>query len=96
MKHRASGDSLAEESALLSAARADLRNDDVTSAAATLEKLEERFPRGALLQERKVLDIDVLLARGEREAALRSARVFLQRYPDSPHNGKLRALLAVR
>jgi hypothetical protein len=93
IKSKSRNAALAEESALLSSARADLRNGDIGSAGATLEQLRKRFPRGALLQEREVLDIDVLLARGEHDAALRSARAFVQRYPNSPHSTRLRALL---
>jgi hypothetical protein len=87
-----SSDSLAEESALLGAARSQLRNGDAPAADATLKRLRLRFPKGVLIQERQVLAIEVLAARGQAAAAKRQARAFVQRYPDSPHSAKLRPL----
>jgi hypothetical protein len=86
-------DLLAEESRLLGEARAQLRGGDAAAADATLERLQRGFANGALLQEREVLRIDVLEARGDHVAAKRAARTFVKRYPTSPHSTKLRLLL---
>jgi hypothetical protein len=55
--------------------------------------MQSRFPRGVLRQEREVLAIEVLTARGQTEAAKERARAFVVAYPKSPHSEKLRRVL---
>jgi hypothetical protein len=85
---------LAAESALLASARAELRKGEIPAAQRSLNRLRARFPKGALAQERDVLGIELLSARGDSAAAKRAARAFVTSYPDSPHSTRLRTLLA--
>ncbi len=78
-------DALDRESRLLVAARAALRAGDVSRAAAALSELEARFPRGMLGQEREVLKIELMAARGDRAGAARRAERFVAAHPNSPH-----------
>ncbi|CAN90714.1 hypothetical protein sce0557 [Sorangium cellulosum So ce56] len=82
-------DLLRAESALLTEARAKLRSGDVAGATALLERLRAQFPNGVLRQEREVLAIDVLAARGNAQEAKRRAQAFVKQYPKSPHSAKL-------
>ena len=86
-------DRLAEESALLTEARARLRSGDVAGARAALDRLEQRFPRGVLGQEREVLSIELLSASGNAAAARRKARAFVAAHPKSPHSQRLSRFL---
>ncbi|HTN91011.1 MAG TPA: tetratricopeptide repeat protein [Sorangium sp.] len=86
-------DLLRAESALLMEARAELRSGDVAAAAAILERLRVQFPKGVLRQEREVLAIDVLAARGNVQDAKRRAQAFVKQYPRSPHSAKLKRFL---
>ena len=87
-------DQLSEESALLEHARAELRSGHARAAETTLLRMQTRFPRGALTQEREVLLIEALAARGNAEAAERDARSFVAAHPESPHAVQLRRLYA--
>ena len=82
-------DRLSAESALLTEARAYLRNGDANAAQQTLNKLRSKFPKGVLRQEREVLAIEVLSARGNQAAARRRAQAFIAAYPESPHSAQL-------
>ncbi|WP_437594908.1 tetratricopeptide repeat protein [Sorangium sp. So ce1000] len=84
---------LRAESALLTEARSKLRAGDAAGAAAILDRLRAQFPNGVLRQEREVLAIDVLAARGNAQEAKRRAQAFIQQYPKSPHSAKLRRFL---
>ncbi|XXY45585.1 tetratricopeptide repeat protein [Sorangium sp. So ce269] len=86
-------DLLRAESALLMEARAALRSGDAAAAAALLERLRVQFPKGVLRQEREVLAIDVLAARGNVQDAKRRAQAFVKQYPKSPHSAKLKRFL---
>ena len=86
-------DRLSAESALLAAARAQLRAGDARAAEATLARLRARFARGVLVQEREVLAIELLAARGRGAAATRRASAFVRAYPQSPHSAKLNRFL---
>jgi hypothetical protein len=86
-------DSLTAESALLAEARSRLRAGDASGAEELLTKMQARFPRGVLRQEREVLAIEVLTARGQTEAAKDRARAFVRAHPKSPHSEKLRRVL---
>lgn len=82
-------DRLSAESKLLTRARAELRSGNSASAQQVLEQLRVRFPNGVLGQEREVLSIEVLAARGNSDAARRRARAFIAAYPKSPHSAQL-------
>jgi hypothetical protein len=82
-------DRLSAESALLTRARAELRNGNAAAAQQSLNRLRANFPHGVLGQEREVLTIEVLAARGNAEAARRRAQAFIAAYPKSPHNAQL-------
>jgi hypothetical protein len=85
---------LAEESALLTEARASLKRGDPAGALATLRSLDARSPHGVLHQEREVLAIQALAASGEQSAARRRALAFVKAYPNSPHTPLLRRLMS--
>lgn len=86
-------DPLTEESALLTRARAALRTGDTAGAERMLQRMGAEFPRGVLEQERQVLSIEVLAARGDTAAAKARAREFAKAHPTSPHTARLRSLL---
>jgi hypothetical protein len=87
---RSSADRLSAESALLTQARAELRRGDAAAAQKTLDQLRAQFPKGVLAQEREVLSIEVLAARGNPQAARNRAQAFIAAYPKSPHSAQLR------
>jgi hypothetical protein len=82
-------DMLSAESALLTQARAQLRNGDANAAQQLLSTLHKKFPKGMLRQEREVLAIEVLAARGNASAARQRARAFIAAHPESPHSAQL-------
>jgi hypothetical protein len=82
-------DRLSAESALLTRARAQLRHGDALAAQQSLDQLRSKFPKGVLGQEREVLAIEVLAARGNGDAARKRARAFIAAYPKSPHSAQL-------
>jgi len=86
-------DALKAESALLTDARARLRSGNPAAAQASLDRLQAQFPKGMLTQEREVLSIEVLYARGNVEGAKRRAKAFVKAYPKSPHSAKLSRFL---
>jgi hypothetical protein len=86
-------DLLTRESAGLMRARAALRAGDAAEAQRLLEQMTSELPRGVLLQEREVLAIEVLAARGEISAASARARAFAKAHPTSPHTSRLHGLL---
>jgi outer membrane protein assembly factor BamD (BamD/ComL family) len=88
-----SRDPLREESTLLERARAELRGGHPRSAQATLLRLEHQFPKGGLTQEREVLLIEALAARGNARAAARDAQSFIATHPESPHAVPLRRFI---
>ncbi len=82
-------DQLSAESALLTQARADLRKGDARGAQQLLNRLQAQFPKGVLGQEREVLAIEVLAARGNAAAAKKRAQAFIATHPESPHSAQL-------
>jgi hypothetical protein len=84
---------LVRESRALTEARAALRRGDVAAARALLTRLESQ-QGGTLDQERKVLDIEILVAEHNRSAVERKVRAFLEAHPDSPHSARLTRYLA--
>jgi hypothetical protein len=83
----------AQELALLKRAKSHARSAP-QRALALLAEHERRFARGTLVEEREVIAVEALLAAGERAQAERRAAAFLERFPDSAHARRVRALLA--
>jgi TolA-binding protein len=88
-------DPLVGELLALDGARAALGRGDLAGAQAALGRYGERYPRGKLATEARILRIELLLRQGNREAAHRDASDFLQAHPRSPHAPRLRALLGI-
>jgi ferric-dicitrate binding protein FerR (iron transport regulator) len=72
---------LGEENQLLATAIAASKGGDFTGAVATLDDLLRRFPASTLAQEAHVERFRAL-ARSDRAAAAREARLYLALYPD--------------
>ncbi|MBN9165556.1 MAG: hypothetical protein J0I07_31675 [Myxococcales bacterium] len=83
-------DSLAEELALLDAARAE-RDPDLTLAA--LAKHEARFPTGRLAVEREYVAVQTLRKSGREPDARVRARALIERAPSSAYAAELQAWL---
>jgi hypothetical protein len=80
------------ELALLKAARARARSEPARALELCVEH-EQRFARGAFVQEREVIAIEALLASGRRGEAEQRAARFLERFAESAHARRVRALL---
>ena len=76
---------LRDESAALLEIRRTLRAGDAATALRLLEQARQRFPRGALSQEREALGIEALAKSGAKAAATRKAHAFLHSFPKSPY-----------
>lgn len=85
---------LAEENQLLREARSAARAGNASVALSTLQRLDQRFPRGALLQERELLRVQTLEALGKHTQARARAKAFVRRYPNSPYSKHLSKLTA--
>jgi TolA-binding protein len=88
-------DPLVGELLALDGARAALGRGDLAGAQAALGRYGERYPRGKLSTEARILRIELLLRQGNREAAHQEASEFLRAHPQSPHAPRLRALLGI-
>jgi hypothetical protein len=84
---------LAAESELITRARAALHAGDAAGAERFLRQMTAEFPRSVLEQEREVLSIELLAAKGDGEGAKQRARRFAAAHPNSPHSARLRSLL---
>ncbi|HTA92181.1 MAG TPA: hypothetical protein VK745_21525 [Polyangiaceae bacterium] len=76
---------LREESVAVLEIRRTLRAGDASGALRLLEQARQRFPHGALSQEREALSIEALAKSGSRDAAARKADAFLRAHPKSPY-----------
>jgi hypothetical protein len=82
--------SLAVELAMLQRARRALNADNGRLALGIVQELDERFPKGVLVEERSATRI-LSLCQLERVAdARRAAREFLERYPSSVYAERVR------
>lgn len=81
------------ERVLLVRARNQLRSGDGFGAQLVLQQLTQRVPHGKLMQQRKLLEIQVLQAIGAAAAARRAASDFAKAYPRSRELPKLSSLL---
>jgi outer membrane protein assembly factor BamD (BamD/ComL family) len=88
-------DQLREESALLVRTRDALNASDAARALELIQDSRERFAGARLAQERDALEVQALVIAGESEQAMARARMFLTRYPDSPHAEKIRAIVGL-
>ncbi len=84
---------LSEESALLTGARAALREGSLAAATRHLDAHRRRFPSGRLVQEREALRIEVLHQSGHAAAAAQRLEDYARRYPGSPHAARLEQLV---
>lgn len=80
------------ELALLQRSQAAL-DRDAAAALALAEEHARDYPNGLFTQEREILAIEALLKLRRRPTALARAEAFLERYPESPHSRRVRALL---
>ncbi len=76
---------LGEESVAVLEIRRTLRAGDASGALRLLEQARQRFPHGALGQEREALSIEALAKSGSPDAAARKADAFLRAHPKSPY-----------
>jgi hypothetical protein len=83
--------SLDEETRALRSAIADLRDGQLDRALMAIDAQDDRFPRGALAEERAEARIAVLCALGRNDEARVDAARFLGAYPRSLLAGRVRA-----
>ncbi|HSY22064.1 MAG TPA: hypothetical protein VK841_08125 [Polyangiaceae bacterium] len=88
----ASGDSLAEEVRLLSAAERELNEGSRAETLATLAEHERRFPHGALTEARLAVRAEALCGLGRRAEARADLHKLARAYPASPHLDAARKL----
>lgn len=92
---RAAASSLEAERRLLERARQLVGSGRPTAALAVLDEYRREHPRPMLGQEREVLTIDALVASSQHAEAGKRARLFLERFPASPHSSRLRRYVGV-
>jgi hypothetical protein len=88
---RVSGTSVEAEMLLIGEAREALQSRDAAHALLLLDEHADRFPSGALGEERDALRVTSLCALGRVAEARAAASQFLRASPDSPHAGRVRA-----
>lgn len=79
---------LLEEARLMRKVQAALKSEDWATAAASVERHAERFPRGALVEEREAACVLVACGRRAPDAAAR-LKAFRDSYPSSVHDERL-------
>jgi hypothetical protein len=90
----AAGSSLQREVELLDAVKRSLRTGTPADAARALDAYDAEFPNGTLKPESGFLRLRVLLAKGDRAAAVALGDELLSRHPNSVHAKRIRAALA--
>ncbi|MGA2449044.1 MAG: hypothetical protein ABTD50_10240 [Polyangiaceae bacterium] len=85
--------SFALELSTLDQARAAVADGEPARALSILGEYSAQFPRGAMGPEAAVLRVEALLSAGDRAAAERVARAFLQNNPTSPYGPRVKSLL---
>ena len=78
---------------LVDAADTQLRAGKPKAALAVVREHERRCPTGALVQERERIAIEALVQLGRIDQARGRARAFEERFPSSPHVGRIRQIL---
>lgn len=90
----ARGDDLSAEMRLLSEARSELGDDDAAASLTLLDQHRERFPAGALAEERDAYTILALHALARDQETERRYVDFRQDYPASTFNERIARALA--
>jgi TolA-binding protein len=85
--------SLSAELRRIQSARELLHAGDAAGALRELAAYRAQFPKGSLHQEATVLRVESLTRAGQRSAAVKLARNFLESYPRSSYGRRLRSLL---
>jgi hypothetical protein len=85
------GSAVLDEMALLQRAREALRTHRPDEALALLKHHGEKFPRGALAEEREALRIAALCGAGELERGLAARATFMRTYQRSPYAARVLA-----
>jgi hypothetical protein len=81
---------LAEETALLASANAELRRGDARRALALLDDYDRRYPAGVLREEVLATRVIARCQQSPDRAARRAAEAFLARHPASPLASRVR------
>jgi hypothetical protein len=87
------GASIAEETAMIDAARRQLGAKNPTGALRQLDAYRAKFSRGMLAQEATLLRVEALAQSGNRAAARQLARRQLERNPNSQYARRLEPFL---
>lgn len=90
---RGESDALLEEAEMIERVSGAVRNHDGARALTALHVYRSRFPHGKMAPEADVLEVEALLATGQRAAARAAARRFLSAYPDSPSAKRVKTLV---
>jgi TolA-binding protein len=86
--------SLAKELKLVAAAQAAVQSGNHESALRLLQHHAQRFPTGALAEEREAALVDALCGVGRKVEAAATAERFVARFPGSPRSSRVRAACA--
>lgn len=86
-------DTLPLELEAIDNARKALAQGNAALASRLLDRYSARFPKPRLGAEATVLRIETLIARGDRGAAARYGKAFLQNNPKSPYARRVRSLI---
>lgn len=86
---------LAAELAQLQRARAAIDAHDPDAALLHLGEHARRFPDGQMREDRQLLQVEALCARGDAPQARAEAGRFLRQFPGSPHADRVRSFCAV-
>ena len=82
-----------DDVALVDAADTELRAGNPERSLAVAREHERRCPAGALVQERERIAIEALVQLGRIDQARVRASAFEERFPSSPHVGRIRKAL---
>lgn len=86
-------ESLTAELSAIDQARAALVNHDYTQTLRLLDDYAHHFSKHRLRSEATVLRIEALAGRGDRDAATRVGREFLQNHPNGPYAQRVRSVI---
>lgn len=86
-------DSLSDELAMIEQARTAVVHQDYAQALRLLDDYRHHFAKHRLRSEATVLRIEALAGRGDRDAASRVGREFLQNHPNGPYAQRVRSVI---
>jgi hypothetical protein len=89
----ATDDSLTAELSVIDQARSALLNRDYSQTLRLLDDYSHHFSKHRLRTEATVLRIEALAGRGDRDAATRVGREFLQNHPNGPYAQRVRSVI---